>query len=82
MTNIKGSYPFSWCSGLLKKKKTLKVLDLCLDFARDVFPVINKTHSDYNLKVLEILYIKSKQPSLSKQMCLLGLNDISVTFLP
>ena len=49
------------------------------DFNVDQFSILSWSHSLYHLKVLETLYIRSLQPSLSKQRdCLLGLNVIGL----
>ena len=49
------------------------------DFNVDWFGILSRSHSIFHLKVLETLYVRSLQPSLSKQRYyLLGLNVISL----
>ena len=49
------------------------------DFNVDRFSILCRSHSIFKLKVLETLYVRSRQPSRCKQRdCLLGLNVISL----
>ena len=49
------------------------------DFNVERFSILSRSHSLFHLKMFETLYVRSLQPSLSKQKdCLLGLNIISL----
>ena len=49
------------------------------DFNVDRFSILSRSHLLYHLKVLETIYVRSFQPSLSKQRdCLLGLDVIGL----
>ncbi len=50
-------------------------------YSADLFTILSKSHADFHLKVLEIIYIFTHKSSLCKQReCLLGLNLITIWF--
>lgn len=62
-------------------QRILKNNTCVTSFVRDLFKVINREHSDYLQRILESIYIKSKQSSLYKQMeRLLDQNVMSVIY--
>ena len=71
--HINNSYGSAIAENLINNR------DCASSQSADLFTILSRSHSDFNLKVLETIHILTHKPSLCKQRaCLLGLNLITI----